>query len=180
LSTTPTAGLIAHDRAVALVRLDDEQIGAAVPGVAPQPLGLEREQVAARDDDGSRPAPRSSSNTMATTVDFPLVPVTAIVRNESTKCASNSERWTNGTPCARAAIRSGTCDSTAVDATTAAQSAVTPEPSCAWIAMPSRSSAARASGRWPLSNERSLPLTRPPSITWNCASALMPLPPMPA
>jgi hypothetical protein len=35
-------------------------------------------------------------------------------------------------------------------------------------------------GRSARSKPRSLPLARPPRIAWNCASALMPLPPTPA
>ena len=58
--------------------------------------------------EGSRPTPRRISKIIATTVDLPLVPVTAIERFEATKCASNSERCTTGTPRARAAAMSGT------------------------------------------------------------------------
>ncbi|TMQ58837.1 MAG: hypothetical protein E6K72_02155 [Candidatus Eisenbacteria bacterium] len=42
--------------------------------------------------EGSRPAPRRISNAIATTVDLPLVPVTASVRWVATKWASSSER----------------------------------------------------------------------------------------
>ncbi len=48
--------------------------------------------------EGSRPAPRRISKTIAVTVDLPLVPVTAIERCRATKCASSSERWTMGMP----------------------------------------------------------------------------------
>ena len=42
--------LVAHQRAVALVGLGDQQVRASGPGVAPQPFVLERHQVAPRDD----------------------------------------------------------------------------------------------------------------------------------
>ena len=96
--------------------------------------------------DGSRPAPRRISKTIAATVDLPLVPVTAMVRCSATKCASSSERCTSGTPSRRAAARSGTPLSTAVETTSAAQSPATPLPSWGTTPMPSRSSCARASG----------------------------------
>ena len=133
--------------------------------------------------DGSRPAPRRISKIIATTVDLPLVPATARVRCDATKWASSSERWITGTPRARAAAKSGTCSSTAVETTSAAGrsgASARPEPSWGKIRIPRRSSWARDSARSPRSKARSLPLARPPFIAWNWASALMPLPPRPA
>ena len=130
--------------------------------------------------EGSSPAPRRISKIMATVVDLPLVPVTATVRYRATKCASSSERCSTGTPSRRAATTSGTSSSTAVDTTRAAQSPARPEPSCGWITTPRVSNWARASGRWPRSKLRSLPLARPPFRTANWARALMPLPATPA
>ena len=48
-----------------------------------------------------------------------------------------------GMPRARAAAKSGTCSSTAVETTSAAQSSVTPLPSWGMISMPRLSSCAR-------------------------------------
>ena len=85
-----------------------------------------------------------------------------------------------GMACARAATTSGTCSSTAVETTKAAQSGPKPLPSCFMTAMPRRSSCWRKPARSPWSNARSLPLTTPPVMAWNWASALMPAPPSPA
>ena len=73
----PIGRRIAHERAVALVGLDDEQVGAAGERVAGQALRLQQGQIAAGDDRGIRPAPRRISKIMAVTVDLPLVPLTA-------------------------------------------------------------------------------------------------------
>ena len=130
--------------------------------------------------DGSCPAPRRISNTIAVVVDLPLVPDTATERNALTQCASISERCTIGSLRCFAAATSGTVSSTAVEITSAPQSSARPLPSCGHTFTPSFSSCARASGRSSRSKPRSLPLARPPSMAWNCASALMPLPPTPA
>ena len=84
-----------------------------------------------------------------------------------------------GTPAPRAAAKSATCSSMAVEMTSAAQSGPMPLPSWGSTSMPSRSSCARKAPRSPLSKARSLPLARPPVITWNWASALMPEPARP-
>ena len=93
--------------------------------------------------EGSRPAPSRIANTIAVTVDLPLVPVTAMERCRATKWASSSERWMMGMFFARAAAKSGTCSSTAVETTSAAQSGPSPLPSWGSTAMPRRSSWAR-------------------------------------
>ena len=173
---------IAHERAVALVGLDDEQVRASGPGIARQALrpgaGADSPPVIT---EGSRPAPRRISNTIAVTVDLPLVPVTAMVRWVATKWASSSERWTMGMP---ARLRRRHVGHLLLDrGRDDERGAIGAETRC----RPAAGRRCRGARALPAA-----PLARPgrrrgrcrsrgrPVITWNWASALMPEPPSPA
>ena len=96
--------------------------------------------------EGPRPLARRISKIMATTVDLPLVPATATVRCAATKCASSPARWMTGRRRARAAATSGTCSSTAVETTRAAQSSRS-RPARGWRCPSARGCRARPPAR---------------------------------
>ena len=130
--------------------------------------------------EGSRPAPRRISKIIATTVDLPLVPVTAIVRWVRDEVGEQLRAMDDGqAELARVGDvghlildRGRDHERRAVGADAAAVLRVDRD------AEPLELRARLA--RSPRSKARSLPLALPPVMAWNCASALMPQPPSPA
>ena len=107
---------------------------------------------------GSRPVAVMIQPSIPVTVDFPLVPPTAIPCGAAlNRVASSSARLIREQPSSRARTTSGTLSSTAAEATSVWSAETMPLPSCGCSAMPRLSSQANFSGLRPWSRLRSDP-----------------------
>ena len=137
LSATPIAGAVAHERAVALVGLDHEQVALARPRVAPEALALQRDQLAAGDD--RRVAPGAAQDLERHRHDGGLA---ARARDRDRAEVRHPVRQHLGAVDDRqvAPLRLGHVGHASprprCETTTAAQSPPAPVPSCGTIAMP--------------------------------------------
>ena len=123
---------------------------------------------------GAVPASTRTVASSADVVVLPWVPATAATWRCAPMAARAPERWSTGTPCARAATTSTSSSGVAVDTTTASASAgsvVGPEP------VVTSTPRARSGARNGVSSAGSWPLTRWPISARSVATALIPAPP---